>query len=142
MAWFFVSVIAYLLLARTPETRTDAAGRHRFDVVGLVSFLIAIITLNIIISFSGKLFSFISATTLILAIVCAATTVWFFRTQLGTDNGFMAFQLFRNRAFSGAVLANFLANTGVAALAIVPTYLQRSPSFGLSPLQTGLLTLG
>ena len=54
----------------------------------------------------------------------------------------MAFELFRNRAFSGAVLANFLANTGVAALAIVPTYLQRSPRFGLSPLQTGLLTLG
>ena len=40
------------------------------------------------------------------------------------------------------MLANFLANTGVAALAIVPTYLQRSPSFGLSALQTGLLTLG
>jgi DHA2 family multidrug resistance protein-like MFS transporter len=40
------------------------------------------------------------------------------------------------------VLANFLANTGVAALALVPTYVQRSPRFGLSPMQSGLLTLG
>lgn len=137
-----VSVIAYLLLARTPETRSETAERHRFDTIGLLTFLVAIITLNVVISFSGKLFPFFAATTLILVIVCAVSTVWFFRTQLNTDSGFMAFELFRSRAFSGAVLANFLANTGVAALAIVPTYLQRSPRFGLSPLQTGLLTLG
>jgi MFS transporter, DHA2 family, multidrug resistance protein len=137
-----VSVVAYLLIARTPETRGETIERHRFDVAGLLTFLVAIIALNAIISFSGKLFPFFSLTTLVLAVICVVTTVWFFRTQLHTDSGFMAFELFRNRAFSGAVLANFLANTGVAALAIVPTYLQRSPRFGLSPLQTGLLTLG
>jgi DHA2 family multidrug resistance protein-like MFS transporter len=137
-----VSVVAFVLLAGVPESRAESAERHRFDVVGLLTFLVAIIALNAVISFSGKLFPFLSVTTLILAAVCAVATVWFFRTQLGTDHGFMAFELFRNRAFSGAVLANFLANTGVAALAIVPTYLQRSPRFGFSPLQTGLLTLG
>jgi MFS transporter, DHA2 family, multidrug resistance protein len=137
-----VSAAAYLLLIGVPETRSETAVRHRFDTVGLLTFLVAIITLNVIISFSGKLFPFFGVTTLVLVIVCAVTTVWFFRTQLNTDSGFMAFELFRSRAFSGAVLANFLANTGVAALAIVPTYLQRSPQFGLSPLQTGLLTLG
>jgi MFS family permease len=62
-----VSVVVYVLLAGVPETRSETAERHRFDTIGLLTFLVAIITLNVIISFSGKLFPFFGATTLVLA---------------------------------------------------------------------------
>jgi MFS transporter, DHA2 family, multidrug resistance protein len=137
-----VSVLAYLLIAGAPETKAETAGRYRFDWIGLLTFLVGMIALNVIISFGGKLFPFASATTLIIAVVCILAAVAFFRTQIRAVNGFMAFELFKNRAFSGAVLANFMANTGVVALPIVLTYVQQSRLFGLSPLQSGLLTLG
>ena len=77
-----VSVVAYILLTGTPETRADSVERHGFDVTGLVTFLVAIITLNIIISFSGKLFPLFGITTLVLAVACVVFSVWFIRTRL------------------------------------------------------------
>ena len=56
------------------------------------------------------------------------------------DDSFIDFSIFKNRAYSGATLSNFLLNMVAGSLIIINTYLQLARGF--TSFQSGLLSIG
>ncbi len=55
-------------------------------------------------------------------------------------NSFIDFSLFKNKAYSGATLSNFLLNASAGTMVVANTYVQMGRGF--SSFQSGLLTIG
>lgn len=64
----------------------------------------------------------------------------FFRIELKQLNGFIDFSLFKNKAYTGATLSNFLLNAAAGTLLVANTYVQVGRSF--TAFQSGLLSIG
>ena len=56
------------------------------------------------------------------------------------DKSFIDFSIFKNKAYSGATLSNFLLNSAAGTLIVINTYIQLSRGF--SAFETGLLSIG
>ena len=56
------------------------------------------------------------------------------------EDSFIDFSIFKNRAYSGATLSNFLLNMVAGSLIIINTYLQMARGF--TSFQSGLLSIG
>ena len=142
--WIFwmtiLTVLASFLLIRgTPESRVARADPVPFDWSGLITFVIAMVALNLLIS-QGAVAGWSSPRVLMLAAVCVIATIVFFKIETSGKAGFVDLGLFRNRTYSGATLSNFLLNGAAGTLLIVLTLVQQEA--GLSSLQSGLLTVG
>jgi MFS transporter, DHA2 family, multidrug resistance protein len=145
--WIFVlsiivAIISYLLLKGTPESKTAAtpsANEKSFDWAGLIAFIIAMLTLNIVIG-QGSGLGWLSPAILIGCIIFIISTIVFFRIEKKRTNSFVDLSLFSNKTFSGATLSNFLLN-GAAGTLLVSLALVQAEA-GLSSLQSGLITLG
>ena len=142
--WIFifsiaVAIISLLLLKGTPETKTVASG-SKFDYVGLVPFVLAMISLNLVIT-RGDSFGWSSWITMSLIVLFVLSMIFFFINcvKKGEDS-FIDFSIFKNRAYSGATLSNFLLNMVAGSLIIINTYLQMAR--GYSSFQSGLLSIG
>lgn len=112
--WIFVACVAVsvvgLLLARgTPESRAVAPGRYHFDTGGVVTFMIAMVALQVFATQGAKL-GWTSAATLGLLAASVAFGVFFFRAESHNPNAFVDFGRFRNRTYTGATLSNLLLN--------------------------------
>lgn len=142
---FWVSIIACIvalyLVRGTPETRAELPEDASFDWVGVITFLVGLIALNVVISQGPKL-GWLSSTTLVLAVVAVAGLAAFavveFR-KLG-KSPFIDFGIFANPAYAGATLANCLIN-GTAGILLLTLSLAQKGA-GLTSFQAGLLTLG
>jgi DHA2 family multidrug resistance protein-like MFS transporter len=142
--WIFwmsiaVAVVSLLLLRGTPESKSDAPAHGSFDWTGVIAFVIAMVSLNVLIG-QGSVLGWLSRTVLILAAVFIVSIILFFRFEVGNANAFVDLTLFRNTIFSGATLSNFLLNGAAGTLLVVLTLVQEAA--GLSSLQSGLLTVG
>ncbi|MGU3412377.1 MFS transporter [Enterobacteriaceae bacterium C34A] len=143
--WIFVfsmvaALVALLLIRGTPESRSESAQSRRLDLSGLLSFVAALVLLNLFIS-KGHAWGWSSG--LSLSMLCGAVlaTLLFVRTGLRKgEDALIDFALFRNRDYSAAVLSNFLLNGCIGTLMIASIWLQQGHH--LSALQTGLMTMG
>ena len=142
--WIFVfsivvAIISLVLLKGTPETKTVASNK-KFDYVGLVPFITAMISLNLVITRGGS-FGWTSWITMSLMILFVLSAIFFFMNgfKKGEDS-FIDFSIFKNRAYSGAMLSNFLLNMVAGSLIIINTYLQLARGF--TSFQSGLLSIG
>lgn len=135
-----LSLLALYLVRNTPRSRaepSDVAGR--FDWGGLVTFILAMVAVNLFIS-QGPTIGWFSYGSLALVVVFVITTLWFFHIETNRANAFIDLDIFRSSTFSGATLSNFLLNGAAGTLVVSLGLVQRAA--GWSALQSGLLTLG
>jgi DHA2 family multidrug resistance protein-like MFS transporter len=142
--WIFifciiVSIVSYLLIRGTPESKSSATSEKSFDWAGLAFFIIALLCLNIVIG-QGSALGWLSPAILIGWAIFVISAIVFFRIETRRENSFVDLSLFKNKTFSGATLSNFLLN-GAAGTLLVSLALVQSEA-GLSFLQSGLVTIG
>ena len=134
-----VSVIGMLMVRGTPESRAQTRDDFKLDLRGIITFMIAMVALQVFATQGGK-FGWSSAISLALLAVALIFGYIFIRVENNNSNAFVNFGLFRNMTYTGATISNFLLN-GVAGILIVSmTMLQLGGN--MDAQQTGLLTLG
>ncbi|MCR8670948.1 MFS transporter [Agrococcus sp. HG114] len=136
-----LSVVALALLRGTPESkaqRDPAAGRG-FDWWGLVTFIVALVAINVYIS-QGPTIGWLSPAGLGLVATAVVFGLAFLQIETRAASAFLDLKLFRNGTFTGATLSNFLLN-GAAGTLIVSLGLVQVAA-GMSSLQSGMLTIG
>ncbi len=144
--WIFVfsiivAIVSYLLLRGTPESsaKEQPTSTRSFDWAGLLTFIIAMVALNIVIG-QGSSLGWTSPAILSGIAIFIISAIFFFRIETRSQVSFIDLTIFKNRTFSGATLSNFLLN-GAAGTLLVSLALVQSEA-GLSSLQSGLITVG
>jgi MFS transporter, DHA2 family, multidrug resistance protein len=142
--WIFfasaaVSLVGMLLVRGTPESRAEVKPGYRFDTAGVLTFMIAMVALQVLVTQGGKL-GWTSAATLGLLAISLVFGVLFVRTESHHANAFVDFRLFRNRTYTGATLSNLLLNAVAGILIVAMTLVQVGG--GMNAQGAGLLTLG
>lgn len=146
IASIVVSVIAFVMILGTPESKVASTGEHRpFDIPGLALFIIGTLGLMVVLLFGSKL-GWGSVTTLALAAVGVAAYVVFVLLERRSDHPFIDFSLFANTTFTGASLSNFLLNGTIGMLIVSQQLIQlaghKADGSSYSAWDAGLLTLG
>lgn len=135
-----VSLIGMLLVRGVPESRGDSAGKSsRFDFMGLVVFLISMISLQQVIT-RGSEWGWSSPLTLVLLAVSVIGLIGFYYIEIRLDIPFVDFRIFKNKVFTGATISNFLVNCVAGIIMVSLTLMQQGAEF--SPGKAGTLTLG
>ena len=138
----FVALLGMYLLKDVPESvgeNKSSDGKFHFDYLGLFFLIIAILALNIFINFGGKLGWFSMHSLGILAVFIVALLI-FVKVEIGKEIVLVDFALFKNMAYTGATVSNFLLNATAGTLIVINTYIQLGRGF--STMETGMLTLG
>ncbi|MDU9348257.1 MULTISPECIES: MFS transporter [Staphylococcus] len=141
--WIFilsiiVALIAMLLIKGTPETKSDSTTNLKFDFTGLILFVVMMLSINVVITQSGT-FGMLSPIIIGLLIVFIITTIAFVIVENKKHNPLIDFKLFKNKAYTGATLSNFLLNGVAGALLVANTFVQKR--IGFNAFQTGLLSI-
>jgi MFS transporter, DHA2 family, multidrug resistance protein len=140
-----VSVLAFLLILGTPESKPAAGIKRRFDLPGLALFIIGTLALMIVLIFGARL-EWGSPTVFVLGTVAVAAYGVFYVWERRQGNPFIDFDLFKNTTFTGATISNFLLNCTIGILIVSQQLIQlagqRPDGQPYSALDAGLLTLG
>ena len=134
-----VSVIGLLMIKGTPESKSEAKGNYKFDFAGVLTFMIAMIALQILVTQGNKL-GWASPFILSLIGITAVFGTLFFMIESRAAQGFVDFKLFRNPTYTGATISNFLLN-GVAGTLLVSLQLVQLGG-RMTAQQAGALTIG
>jgi len=142
--WIFfaaaaVSVIGMLMVRGTPESKAEGRGTYKFDTAGILTFMIAMVALEVFAT-QGAKFGWTSAASLALLAVAIVFGVIFFRTETHNTNAFVDFRLFRNMIYTGTTISNLLLNAVAGILLVSMSLVQMGG--GMSAQSAGLLTLG
>lgn len=132
-----VSIVSAVLIMGTPESVVESEKNTKFDLVGLILFIVSILALNIAITNGSKIGM---VKTIILALVFLIGIVMFYKVEQSKDNSFVDFSLFKNRGYLGATISNFLLNAVAGTMIVINTYAQQGR--GLSAKHAGNLSLG
>ena len=136
-----VSFIAIGLMWGTPESKAVPTAHHRFDLPGLVVFMITVLALMIVLIF-GKQIGWGSPMILGLAAVAVVGAAIFIWLERRVERPFIDFSLFNNTTFTGATISNFLINATIGLLIVSQQMLQIARPELFDPWKAGLLTLG
>lgn len=141
-----VSVVAFLLITGTPESKVEHTGPKRtFDIVGLCLFIVGTLSLMIVLLFGSKL-GWSSLAVIVLAVVAAVAWAAFVQVERTKLTPFIDFNLFRNTTFTGATISNFLLNGTIGMLIVSQQLIQlaghKSNGELYSAWDAGLLTIG
>lgn len=132
------SILSFVLIFGTPESKVETKNT-KFDFLGLILFIISMLSLNIGIS-TAKENGLTSPTTLMLfAVVIVGFTIFYF-VEVKKVDAFIDFHMFENKFFLGATISNFLLNAVAGTLIVVNTYMQQGR--GLSASRAGMMSLG
>src|SRR5665811_2377193 len=93
------------LMWRTPESKAEVTTHRRFDVPGLLIFMVTVLALMVVLIF-GRQIGWTSLATLALASVAVVGTTVFFLVERSRTAPFIDFALFKNTTFTGATLSN------------------------------------
>ncbi|MFC4024470.1 MFS transporter [Oceanobacillus longus] len=142
--WIFIFSIIFALLAMwlirdVPESKAKSTGKFRFDYGGLGIFIVTMLAINIFVT-QGSELGWTSLPTIILAVVSIVGVIVFIYYEGRKRNALIDFELFKNKAYTGATVSNFLLNAVAGTLIVANTYVQVGRGF--SPFQSGLLSLG
>ena len=133
-----IAIMGMFLIKDVPETEGSTQDNKKFDLLGICLLVVSVLSINIIITY-GANFGWLSWKTIsLLAVFITAGTV-FYQVETNKD-GFVDLSLFKNKAFTGATVSNFLLNATGGTILIATTYAQTSRNF--TPFQSGMLTLG
>jgi len=107
-----VAVIGLLMIRGTPESKAETKGAYKFDLAGVLTFLVTMVALQIVVTQGNKMGW---TSPLILSLIAAVIVfgTLFFRIENTFGQPFVDFKLFRNPTYTGATISNFLLN-GVA----------------------------
>jgi DHA2 family multidrug resistance protein-like MFS transporter len=142
--WIFfasaaASVIGMLMVRGTHESKAAGSPGYTFDTRGVLSFMIAMIGLQILAT-QGAILGWTSLASLALLALSLVFGALFFRAESGNPNAFVDFGLFRNATYTGATISNLLLNAVAGILIVSMTLVQIGG--GMSAQGAGLLTLG
>lgn len=142
--WIFIisiglSVLALFLLKDLKEVRTDkVVDTGRFDYAGLLIFIIVMSGLSIYIT-QGEALGWFSPISIAIIVITLVAAFAFYYFEGRTEQPFIDFTIFSNKAYIGTVIANFLMNTTVGSIALFNIYTQSE--LELTPFEAGLVTL-
>lgn len=134
-----VAVTGLLLIRGTPESRASTDGPHKTDSTGILTFMIAMVSLQVAVT-QGSRLGWTSAPTLALIGAALVFGAWFLRHESRTASAFIDFRLFRNKTYTGATISNFALNSVAGTLIVTMQLVQLAGN--LSAQQAGTLTLG
>jgi DHA2 family multidrug resistance protein-like MFS transporter len=142
--WIFfasaaLSLIGMLMVRGTPESRAVSEGGNRFDLPGVLTFMVMMVSLQIYATQGAKL-GWTSPFGLALLAASIVFGIIFFRIEHSAANIFVNFSLFRNMTFTGTTISNFLLN-GTAGILIVAMSLGQIGG-DMTAQEAGFLTLG
>lgn len=142
--WIFfgsvaLSLIGMLMVRGTPESRAATEGNYRFDLPGVLTFMVMMVALQVYAT-QGANLGWTSPLGLTLVVVSIVFAILFIRIETRADNAFVDFGLFRNMTFTGATISNFMLN-GTAGILIVAMSLVQLGG-DMSAQEAGFLTLG
>ena len=142
--WIFfasaaVSALGMLMVRGTPESKAAADKEYRFDTVGVLTFMVTMVALQILAT-QGSVIGWTNPTTLGLGAVALIVGALFIVAETRARNPFVNFALFRNATYTGATISNFMLN-GVAGMLLVSMMLLQVAG-GMSAQTAGMLTLG
>lgn len=132
------SVLSFLLILGTPESKNVGQKTH-FDYLGLIIFIISMLSLNIGISMAQE-HGLMNVIPLSLFTVMLIGFVLFYYVETHKSNSFIDFHLFENRFYLGATISNFLLNAVAGTLIVINTYMQQGRQ--LTPKVAGEMSLG
>ena len=133
-----VSLISLYLIKGTPESKVENKGGS-FDWPGLATFMVALISLNIVIGQGAKL-GWTSPVILGLIVVFFVSFAAFYHVESNSGNAFVDFKLFNNTTYAGATLSNFLLNGAAGTILVSLGLLQAGAN--MSSFEAGMVTLG
>lgn len=142
--WIFilsilVALIAMWILRDIEESKVNDYKKEPFDYIGFIIFVFLLLGLNIVVT-QGQDLGWFSPLTIGLIVLTLILIAVFFIYESRRKYQFIDFNLFKSKAYTGAVASNFLQN-GIAATVIVAnTYVQLARGF--TSFETGLLTIG
>ncbi|UXR87831.1 MFS transporter [Staphylococcus felis] len=142
--WIFifsiiVAIIAMILMKGTPEVpRRKSTVLQHFDGTGLVLFLVAILSINLIITQSSE-FGLLSPFIITMIILLAVSIIGFIILERRRTSPLVDFDIFKDKGYTGATVSNFLMNGVAGTLIVGNTYVQES--MGFTSAQAGLLTI-
>jgi len=134
-----VSLLGLWMIRGTPESKADAAGEYKFDLSGVLAFMVTMVALQVLVTQGNKL-GWSSAMALGLLAVTAVFGWLFFRIESKASNAFLDFSLFKNSTYTGATISNFLVNATAGTIIVSLQLVQIGG--GMSAQQAGFLTLG
>jgi DHA2 family multidrug resistance protein-like MFS transporter len=142
--WIFfasaaVSAVGMLLVRGTPESRAAADAEYRFDTMGVLTFMVAMLALQVLAT-QGSDIGWTNPITWSFGAIAIVVGTLFFAAERRARTPFVNFALFRNATYTGATSSNFLLN-GVAGMLLVSMMLLQVGG-GLSAQAAGMLTLG
>ena len=142
--WIFIlsiiiAVLALWLLKDTPESKAKQTGNSKFDISGLIIFIITMLALNIFIT-QGSELGWTNWITLALLAVAVIGAIIFIKVENGKPNALIDFGLFKNLPYTGATVSNFLLNAVAGTLVVANTYVQQGRGF--TSFQSGMLSIG
>ena len=142
--WIFfasaaISAAGMLMVRGTPESKAAADETYRFDTMGVLTFMVTMVALQVLAT-QGTEIGWTNPITFGLAAMALVGGVMFFKAETKARNPFVNFALFRNSTYTGATISNFLLN-GVAGMLLVSMMLVQLGG-GLSAQEAGMLTLG
>jgi MFS transporter, DHA2 family, multidrug resistance protein len=142
--WIFfasaaVSALGMLMVRGTPESKAAADKDYRFDTMGVLTFMVTMVALQILAT-QGSEIGWTDPITLSLGAVAVIVGATFVAAETRAPSPFVNFALFRNATFTGATISNFMLN-GVAGMLLVSMMLLQLGG-GLSAQAAGMLTLG
>jgi MFS transporter, DHA2 family, multidrug resistance protein len=142
--WIFIfsiiiALLALWLIKDTPESKVENTKSSKFDVSGLLVFIITMVALNIFIT-QGAEIGWTSWVTILLAAVTIIGALIFIKVENGKSNALIDFKLFKNAPYSGATVSNFLLNAVAGTLIVANTYVQEGRGF--TSFQSGMLSIG
>lgn len=132
------SVVSFLLILGTPESKNVGQKTH-FDYLGLIIFIISMLSLNIGISMAQE-HGLMNVIPLSLFTVMLIGFVLFYYVETRKSNSFIDFHLFENRFYLGATISNFLLNAVAGTLIVINTYMQQGRQ--LTQKVAGEMSLG
>jgi len=140
---FFASIVVALLglvlMRGTPESRATSQATYRFDLAGVITFMVAMLALQVVVT-QGNKFGWASSPVLALIAIALVTGVLFFRVETRTSAPFVDFSLFSNWTYTGATLSNFLLNAAAGTMIVSLELVQLGGK--MTAQQAGMLTLG
>src|SRR5699024_2371592 len=136
-----VALVSMYLIKHTPETKaiqTEASKRAKFDFVGLIILIVALLSVNLIITQSSN-YGFFSPLILMLIVIFIISIIVFILFENKVKNPLIDFKLFKHKAYSGATVSNFLLNAVAGTLIVANTYFHSGLHF--TSFQSGMMTI-
>ena len=142
--WIFIfsiifAILALWLIKDTPESKAKQSGNSKFDVSGLLVFVVTLLALNIFIT-QGSEIGWTNWITILLLVVTVIGAIGFIKVEKGKSNALIDFGLFKNAPYTGATVSNFLLNAVAGTLVVANTYVQEGRGF--TSFQSGMLSIG